>query len=130
MNAVFVRVPDLHSVDPVVVDLRQLGLQVEQVGQDRFRVHDDSDHAWMFLETDPGEVPPSLPELLSDKGPTPAVVIEYYSLRFLRRVLEAFASPEVVVDNDHGTTLSGQDFVARMDEDPEWDWRRPTTSRE
>jgi len=125
MNAIFLRVPDLYSLELVVSELHRLGFQVEEATANRFRIDKGGDHAWLFLEREPAEVPVTLPREAGEAGPLPAIVIEYYSVNFVRLVLQAFANgPEAWVDNDHGTTLLWRDFVSLMDNDPKWDWRQ------
>ena len=63
--------------------------------------------------------PPEGPERLGRLG------LDYSSLALLRKVLALVADrPDVAVDNDFGTVLPGDRFVALLRERPDWDWRR------
>jgi hypothetical protein len=50
--------------------------------------------------------------------------VDYTSVELVKAVLEDIADdPELIVDNDFGTVLSGSEFVARCRAEPDWNWR-------
>lgn len=52
------------------------------------------------------------------------LLVDYSDVQFVKAVLEKIADdPELIVDNDFGTVLSGSEFVARSKADPDWNWR-------
>lgn len=52
------------------------------------------------------------------------LAIAYNNLRLVKGVLRVVAnSADVLVDNDFGTVLGGDEFVRMLDKNPEWDWR-------
>jgi hypothetical protein len=127
MNAVFVFVPNLTTLDSVVPTLHGADLRVDNSGEDRIRAYDGNDHLWLFREENLGEVPAALRNhvMAFDKTSAGVLVIEFYSLPLLHRVLRAISEfPGAVVDNDHGTIAPVEEFLKRMDSEPQWDWRR------
>jgi len=127
MNAVFLLVPGLASLEPVASAIRSEGLRAIVAPGARLRIADEDDHVWAFLETDPHEAPSEFATELGPNGSAPhgVLVIEYSSMALLHSVLKALAArDDVTVNNDHGTTLSGREFLAKMGADPSWDWRR------
>lgn len=45
-------------------------------------------------------------------------------LQLVKQVLEIIGDdPKLTIDNDFGTVLPGNEFVARLRADPDWDWR-------
>ncbi len=53
------------------------------------------------------------------------LLVEYSDLALVKQVLERIAnSPALMVDNDYGDYLPGDQFVARCKQDADWDWRR------
>ncbi|MFO0588691.1 MAG: hypothetical protein U0441_14170 [Polyangiaceae bacterium] len=51
--------------------------------------------------------------------------VDFSDIHLCRRVLFALADdPALWVDNDHGTLLSGPDFLDLLRRRPDWDWRR------
>ena len=50
--------------------------------------------------------------------------VDFSDLAFLKEVLcKIAARPDLIIDNDHGNILRGTDFVRRLQENPDWDWR-------
>lgn len=51
--------------------------------------------------------------------------LDYSDLDFAKRVLEKIANDSAItVDNDFGTILAGDQFVARCKSEGGWDWRK------
>ncbi len=45
-------------------------------------------------------------------------------LNLIKKILEVIGDdPELVIDNTFETALPGDEFVARLRADPDWDWR-------
>ena len=52
------------------------------------------------------------------------LLVDYSDVEFVKAVLEKIADdPALIVDNDLGTALSGDKFVARCKTEPDWNWR-------
>jgi hypothetical protein len=52
------------------------------------------------------------------------LVLNYSDVDLVKKVIEAVADdPEVIVENDFGTALAGNEFVARLKSEPTWEWR-------
>ena len=52
-------------------------------------------------------------------------LLEFSDLMFCKKVLEIAANdPKLMVDNDHGTILPGNEFVRILRNNQGWDWRR------
>lgn len=52
------------------------------------------------------------------------IFVEYSWTDLIKRVIEVIAdNPRLLIDNDFGTGLPGDQFVARLRTDPTWDWR-------
>jgi hypothetical protein len=50
--------------------------------------------------------------------------LDFSDMRLCREIIQAIADdPRILVDNDHGTIVSGSEFVRRVRHMPEWDWR-------
>ena len=50
--------------------------------------------------------------------------IDYSDIELVKKVVETIAnSGNVLVDNDFGTVLRGDQFVKRMKAEPGWNWR-------
>ena len=69
----------------------------------------------VYISKDPN---PELPD-------TCCLILEHSGgLRLVKQVLEVIGNdPEVTIDNEFGTVLSGDAFIARLKADPDWDWR-------
>jgi hypothetical protein len=53
------------------------------------------------------------------------LLIDYSDVQFVKDLVERIADdPVITVDNDFGTILPGNQFVARIKHEKEWDWRR------
>ena len=53
------------------------------------------------------------------------LLIDYSSVELAKKVVEKIADdPSATVDNDFGTILPGDRFVARCRSERDWDWRQ------
>lgn len=130
MNTVFVAIPGRSGLPEVIEKCRASGLSAEPAGSDRWRIGSPSEHVWLFEEEQAGEVPVSLRGALSpppEQRDRSVLVFEYSSLPLTKRLIELLAQDQrTVVDNDHGTSLSGPEFIRKLSENPTWDWRLGT----
>ena len=64
--------------------------------------------------------------------PTPAMegpaefglFIDYFGVELVKQILYEIADdPEVTIDNDFGTVLPGDQFIARCRSTKNWDWK-------
>lgn len=75
----------------------------------------------VYLHQEPGQLAGGCEELL----------VDYSDVELVKQVLETFADDaDVVVDNDFGTILPGNKFVARIRSDRCWNWKRSSESAE
>ena len=50
--------------------------------------------------------------------------LDYSDVEMVKKVIEKIANDaRILVDNDFGTVLPGDEFVARLRTAPEWNWR-------
>jgi len=71
-------------------------------------------HGRVYIHNDVADSPDSHILMLDYSG----------GAELIKKVLEVIADdPEVVVENDFGTALPGNEFVARLRSDPNWEWR-------
>src|SRR5262245_11683887 len=57
------------------------------------------------------------------------LLVDYSDVELVKQVVETIADDaDVVVDNDFGTVLPGDKFVARIKADRSWNWRASPTS--
>jgi hypothetical protein len=69
----------------------------------------------VYLHQEPGSLAGGGEELL----------VDYSDVELVKQVLETIADDaDVVVDNDFGTALPGNKFVARIRSDRCWNWKR------
>ncbi len=129
MNAVFISVPPVRGVlRDVAALLTEVGYEVQHnpktpFGGPRLVVSAEDDHVFIFNQSDPDEVAEIMSEPLRQKR-VAVLVIEYYLLPLVKRIIEALADDaETTVDNDHGVSLRGDEFVRRLRADASWDWR-------
>ncbi len=89
------------------------GYQVENPRGDSIVVHGLGSRAYLYLDD---EMTASV---------FPSLLLDYSDIELAKRVLEIIADdPDVTVDNDFGTVLPGDQFVARIRANSSWDWRR------
>ncbi|MBF0100185.1 MAG: hypothetical protein HQK77_04675 [Desulfobacterales bacterium] len=49
---------------------------------------------------------------------------EFTEIEFGKKILSHLISDnQFVIDNDHGELLTGEEFIKRLKDDPDWDWR-------
>jgi hypothetical protein len=54
------------------------------------------------------------------------ILLDYSDMEFVKKIIEVIADdPGVLVDNDFGTVISGDLFVARMKNENGWNWKIP-----
>ena len=64
------------------------------------------------------------PEAKSEETPRYRLLLDYSDVELVKSVLEKIADdPAFTVDNDFGTVLPGDEFVARCKAERGWDWR-------
>lgn len=61
-----------------------------------------------------------------DVGAGTRLCLPYSDLTLVKAALEALVvnRPDLTVDNDFGVVLPGDRFIARLQADPGWEWRR------
>ena len=86
---------------------------VEDSSANTIVVHGPTSRAYLSLD----------PDL---NGPTEfCLQIDYSDVEFVKSLIQNVAdSAYVIVDNDFGTVLPGNDFVSRCKAEKGWDWRR------
>ena len=93
-------------------DIRErlsLSWNVEDAANDRIVIHGPNSRAYIHTEH----------QLACD------LLIDYNEVQLVKDLVEALAdAPELIVDNDFGTVLPGDEFVAKCRTDGNWDWRR------
>jgi hypothetical protein len=69
----------------------------------------------VYISNDPNPEPPE----------TCSLILEHSGgLELLKQVLEVIGNdPGITIDNEFGTVLPGDAFVARLRFEPDWDWR-------
>jgi hypothetical protein len=113
MNALFIAIPGLNSLDPIYKILQDTQLNVQPLGPDRLFVGDERDHVWVFMEADPTEVPESLTDAITSEDGV--LVVEYSSKAFMHLVAQSLVrQPGSIVDDDHGVTLSGEEYMRQI----------------
>jgi hypothetical protein len=62
---------------------------------------------------------------LSEAGSHYELLLNYSDVQFTKELLVLIADDaEVLIDNDFGLVLPGNEYVARIRSDKNWDWRR------
>jgi hypothetical protein len=127
MNAVFIAVPAGHGrLSEVAGQLAKAGYTVESTGEQghrRLLVKADHEHVWIFNEKDPNEMPHEFGQFVHE-ATMEVLVLEYIWLPLAKRIIELLAKDnDSIVDNDHGTSLTGPKFIQRLRAEPSWDWR-------
>ncbi len=52
------------------------------------------------------------------------IYLDYHSVDLIKKIIQVVGDdPELVIENDFGTVLPGDQFVARLRADSAWDWR-------
>lgn len=63
-------------------------------------------------------------ECSSPEGEGEELLVDYSDVELVKQVIEVIADDsDLVVDNDFGTVLPGDGFVARIRTDKSWNWR-------
>ena len=85
--------------------------RVERAGADTLVVHGTRGRAYLYAD--------------SEKARSFRLLLDYSDIELAKQLLEVIADdPDIVVDNDFGTVLPGNQFVARIRSERGWDWRR------
>ena len=64
------------------------------------------------------------PETVENRAKTHQLLLDYSDVELAKSILEKIADdPSLTVDNDFGTVLPGNEFVARCKTERGWDWR-------
>jgi len=59
-----------------------------------------------------------------DDAPGSGIFLDYSDIELVKDVLLVIGDdPDVLIDNDFGTVLPGDQFVERIRSQPEWNWR-------
>ena len=85
MNTVFLAVPVRSGITEATRALVRAGYEAEQAGNGRWRIGTPTEHAWLFEEEQPSELPESLRHnlaLAAQHRDRSVLVLEYYSLRW------------------------------------------------
>ena len=134
MNAAFIAVPAGRGyLNEVAGQLAKAGYAVESTGEQGHRrlfVERNGEHVWIFNENDPDEMPREFGKLVQ-QATTEVLVVEYYSLSLAKKILELLVTADdFIVDNDHGASLPGPEFIQRLRAQPSCDWRiEPTQGK-
>ena len=52
------------------------------------------------------------------------IYLDYHSVDLVKKIIELIGDdPDLLIENDFGTILPGDRFVAKLRSDPEWQWR-------
>jgi hypothetical protein len=64
------------------------------------------------------------PKMNSGETDAKSLLVDYSSVELVKRVIEAIGDDQqLLIDNDFNTVLPGDQFVARLRANKEWDWR-------
>jgi len=60
-----------------------------------------------------------------DGTPDPRRVwLDYHSVALVKEIITVIGdNPNLLIENDYGTSLPGDQFVARLRSEPGWEWR-------
>jgi hypothetical protein len=87
--------------------------RVENSPGETLVVHGDRGRAYLHAENE------------AEPDGSSRLLLDYSDIDLARRLLALIANdPTLMVDNDFGTVLPGDDFVALCQADKVWDWRR------
>lgn len=87
---------------------------VSAANENRLVVHDSNSRAYVYTATS------GAPQHQQNHG----LLLDYSSVKLAKAIVERIAnSPSLIVDNDFGTVLPGDEFVARCKKNKMWDWR-------
>ena len=100
--------PSLRSLEAA---LSRVG-PVERSTDETLVVHGNNGRAYLYLDP-------------AAKGPGEfGLFIDYFDVELAKQILYEIADdPEVTIDNDFGTVLPGDEFLARCRLTKNWDWR-------
>ena len=85
---------------------------VEDAGPERLVLTEGDDRVYIYYAGD------------TDAGLTRReIYLDYWSVELVTRIIEVIGdSPRLVVENEFGTTLAGDQFVTRIRTDKLWVW--------
>lgn len=85
---------------------------VEPSYTDTLAVHGTGSRAYLYLDSECNDI-----DLFG-------LLIDYSDVELVKALLQEIADdPDLTVDNDFGTVLSGSQFVSRCRKEPDWNWR-------
>ncbi len=110
----------IASKKPLPLKLVENGLskdwRVEASPDNTLVVHGANSRAYVY------------PDPESEKTGTHRLLLDYSDVELAKSILEKIADdPALSVDNDFGTVLPGNEFVARCKMERGWDWRQQPT---
>jgi len=87
--------------------------RVETSSDNRLVVHGMNSRAYLY------------PDVESEKAGSCRLLLDYSDIELAKSLVEKIANdPALTVDNDFGTVLPGNEFVARCKTEGGWDWRQ------
>jgi hypothetical protein len=93
--------------------------RVDRSTDDTLVVHGNGARAYIYMET----------ESAAD-GSQHRLLLDYSDVNLAKALVECLADDvALTVNNDFGTVLPGDRFVARCKSDKDWDWRRANETR-
>jgi len=108
------------SIDAVNDALAQ-HWRVEGAGRNRLVVQEAGSRVYVYLD-----LPSTLDDVSreSKHADDNRLLVDYSDIDLVKNVIQVIANDaELIVDNDFGTVLPGDQFVARIKSDKTWNWR-------
>jgi hypothetical protein len=95
--------------------------QVEGAAKDRLVIQESGSRVYLYLACVGGTTE-------ANKRPcdieSHQLLVDYSDVVLVKKVIVAVAdNADFIVDNDFGTVLPGDQFVARINRESEWNWR-------
>lgn len=95
--------------------------RVEGAAGDRLVIQEKESRVYVHLDLlETGDVASAC----GDDKQTGRLYVDYSDVGLVKRVIVAIGdNADLTIDNDFGTVLPGNEFVARIKSDPNWNWR-------